>query len=296
MRNRFIRLLPALVLAFCFLMAPEIASACFEPQQQLSNEKSDGTWDSHDLSGIWFRKMGNRNGPGGGGDCGFGPAGSNPPLTPAGEEAIKKNMPTGTRHPLQPKTGELEPSKSNDPALFCNPKGMPQMVVDTAHDHHEVVMLPDRIFQIWQEERRLREIWMDGRPLPTGDNYANLGVSWYGMSVGRWEGDTLVVDTVGLDPRAWVDINGFPKSENARIEERYKLSKGGRELELQVTLIDPTFYTKPWVSDIKRWQKENRNGKQVNHFGWYGLFSGLTELICAPVNAGGVPSNPRGGD
>jgi hypothetical protein len=280
-------LLPALVLVLGFLlMAPTEASACMQQARP-----GTGDYDKHDFSGIWFRAMPRNIG----GDCGFGPQGSYPPLTPAGEAAIRKNAPTNTRHPLQPKVGEKDPSQSNDPALTCNPKGFPQIVVDTAHDHHEVVQTPTRILQIWQEERRLREIWMDGRPLPSGDNLANLGNSWYGMSVGRWEGDTLVVDTVGLDERAWLDIYGFPKSGEARIEERYRLADA-ETLEVQLTLNDPKYYTKPWVSDVKRFKREARDAKTVNNFGWYGLFSSLVDLICAPVNAGGTPSNPRGGD
>ena len=295
MGNRLMTLLAATVVVALFVLGtPTVASACML-QEGGTGRAGTGEFDHRDFSGIWFRAMG-RTGPNGGGDCGFGPEGSAPPLTKAGEEAIAKNIPTNTRHPLQKKDGSVDPRKSNDPALTCNPKGFPQIVVDTAHDHHEVVMLPNRIFQVWQEERRLREIWMDGRPLPTGDALANLGPSWYGMSVGRWEGDTLVVETVGLDDRAWLDIYGFPKSDEARIEERYR-RVDPVTLEVQLTLFDSKYYTKPWVSDIKRFKKEARDSKNVNHFGWYGLFSGLTELICAPVNADATnPSNPRGGD
>ena len=278
MRNRFITLLPVLALVLCYLAAaPAPASAaCFsEPK---------GEFDARDLSGIWFRQ---------GGDCGFGPQGSNPPLTKEGEERLKENIPTRPRHPLSPKVDD--PTQANDPALNCNPKGMPYIVVDTAHDHHEVVQLPNRIYQVWQEERRLREIWMDGRKLPTGDDLANLGPSWYGISVGRWEDNTLVVDTIAIDDRTWLDIYGFPRSSEARIEERYT-RVNPTTMEVQLTLHDPKYYTAPWVSDKKIFKKEARDGDQVNNFGWYGLFSGLNDLICAPMNGEGVPSNPRGGD
>jgi hypothetical protein len=256
----FVRLAPAPLLV---LLCAEFASAACMPIPK-------GEFDARDFSGIWFRQ---------GGDCGFGPDGSAPPLTPAGEEAIKKNIPTRPRHPLQKKVDD--PSQSNDPALTCNPKGFPQIVVDTAHDHHEVIQQPGRIIQWWQEERVPREIWMDGRPVPSGDNLANLGVSFYGMSVGHWEGDTLVVETVGLEPTAWVDIFGYPKSENARVIERYT-KVNATTLQVQLTLFDPAYYKAPWVSDIKTFKKEARDGPQVNHFGWYGLFSSLTDLLCAP--------------
>ena len=267
MRSRLISLAaalmsfaPAVVLVLCFT---GVAAAACVPEPK-------GEFDPRDFSGIWFRQ---------GGDCGFGPEGSAPPLTPAGEEAIKKNIPTRARHPLQKKIND--PSLSNDPALGCNPKGFPQIVVDTAHDHHEVIQLPTRIIQLWQEERLPREIWMDGRAVPSGDNLANLGPSWYGMSVGHWEGDTLAVETVGLEESAWVDIYGYPKSNEARIIERYT-KVNATTLQVQLTLYDPNYYTAPWVSDIKTFKKEARDGPQVNHFGWYGLFSGLTDLLCAP--------------
>ena len=156
-------------------------------------------------------------------------------------------------------------------------------------------MLPTRIFQLWQEERMPREIWMDGRPVPSGSNYRNLGPSWMGMSVGHWEGNTLVVETVGLDDRAWLDTFGFPKSDEARVIERYNLTDPVT-LEVEMTLYDPKYYTEPWVSDVKTWRKEPRNSRAVNNFGWYGLFSGLTDLLCAPMNGSGTPSNPRGGN
>src|SRR5438034_842540 len=65
-------------------------------------------------------------------------------------------------------------------------------------------------------------------------------------------------------------------------------------LTLQLTLTDPEMYTKPWVSDVKIWRKESR--KNVTWYGWYGLFSGLGELICAPMNANPFVSAGRGGD
>ena len=124
------------------------------------------------------------------------------------------------------------------------------------------------------------------RQLPTGDDYGNIGVSWMGMSVGHWEGNTLVVETIGLDNRAWLDTFGFPKSDQSRVVERYTLTDP-ETLELEQTLYDPVYYTEPWISDIKVWRKEARDARPVNNFGWYGLFSGINDLLCAPMNGGG---------
>ena len=78
-----------------------------------------------------------------------------------------------------------------------------------------------------------------------------------------------------------------------KIEERYKLTEPNN-MTIQLTLTDPEMYTKPWVSDVKTWRKEPR--KNVTWYGWYGLFSGLGELICAPMNANPYVSAGKGGD
>src|SRR5947208_2519656 len=84
-----------------------------------------------------------------------------------------------------------------------------------------------------------REIWTDGRKFPEDPDLA-----WYGYSVGKWEGDQFVIDTAGLDPRAWADEEGLPKSESARVQERYhRLDRDN--LELTVIITDPKLFTKP---------------------------------------------------
>ena len=131
---------------------------------------------------------------------------------------------------------------------------------------------------------------MDGRAVPSGEDLASLGQAWYGHAVGQWQGDTLVVQTVGLDDRAWVDLFGYPKSSEARVEERYR-RVDAETLEIELTLYDPQVYATPWVSDTKTWKLQPPD--KMTFFGWRGLFSGAGELICAPMNAN--PINRRGG-
>ena len=202
MRNRFIGLVAVLVvLSFAFTAFTEVAAATAQrpilnpienkPREYFVPAPYDANFDPRDFSGIWFRVGGARS---------HGPEGTNPPLTPEGVSRMKTHRPTRSYLPdIAPAT--TDPALSNYPALTCNPKGFPAIVDDDNHDHHEVVQLSTRILQLWQEERMLREIWLDGREVPSGDNYANLGPSWMGMSVGHWEGNTLVVETVGLDDR-----------------------------------------------------------------------------------------------
>jgi hypothetical protein len=269
MRNRVITLM---LVVFSMLFLSLTASA-----QAGQSATAGGQFDPHDLSGIWFRRGGDRS-----------ISQKAPPLTPEGEAKMASAVPARSRNP-KVKAASV-PEESNDPAMSCNPKGFPRILVDTAHDHHEVIQLPGRLLQLWQEERRPREIWMDGRAVPSGENLDNIGPAWYGHSVGQWQGDTFVVTTVGLDERAWVDLFGYPKSADARVEERYK-RVDAETLQVQLTLYDSKYYTTPWVSDTKIFKKEPR--ERVTHFGWYGLFSGLGELICAPMNAS--PINKKGG-
>ena len=96
-----------------------------------------------------------------------------------------------------------------------------------------------------------------------------------GYSVGKWEGDTLVVTTVGLDDRQWVDAYGYPVSEKAVLEERYTRPTRNR-LRLDMTLTDPVNYTRPWHSSTKVWGLIPKEAASVA--GW----SGIVEDRCVP--------------
>ncbi len=278
MRNSFVRLMAAFVSALLILLA---ASAQAGQRAADGPESTAAGFDPRDFSGIWERDSGDR---------GFGPANTIPRLTPAGEEKASTMMsPSRSRLPDIIKNVD-RPELSNDPAFSCNPMGFPRLILDFAHDYHEWHQLPDRMLQVYQESRVLREIWMDGREVPSAEEIDNLGPTWYGHSVGRWEGDTLVITTVGLDDRALLDSFLLPKSFNARIEERYRRVDADA-LELQLTLSDPDYYNETWVSDVKTWRRVPR--ENMTFYGWYGMLSGLGELICAPMNAGGT--NARGG-
>ena len=95
------------------------------------------------------------------------------------------------------------------------------------------------------------------------------------------EASAVSVASVGVDDRAWIDIFGFPKSSEARFEERYTRT-GPDTIELRLTMTDPKYYKAPWVSDVKVFKRVKREA--TTYFGWYGLFSGITEGACAPMN------------
>src|SRR6266850_1746626 len=107
---------------------------------------------------------------------------------------------------------------------------------------------PNRILIAYEQQRLWREIWMDGRALPTAVDVKGAPESrYYGYSVGRWENDTtLVIDSTGLDERPWLDTVGHPRSSMAHVQERYT-RVDQYNIQLTVTVNDPKFYTKPWT-------------------------------------------------
>jgi hypothetical protein len=142
-------------------------------------------------------------------------------------------------------------ANSNDPIITCDPIGFPRIILIRAPlSAMEIVQTPDRVLQFFRYQRAYREIWTDGRPLPTdvgGSNPQSPDPRWYGYSTGHWTGDgTFVVETVGAMD-TWGDEEGHPHGLGARIEERYRpLDKD--TLELVVTVDDPEMYQKPFIA------------------------------------------------
>jgi len=131
-------------------------------------------------------------------------------------------------------------SKDN-PDAHCLPMGFMQF-----HTHPEprkIVQTPTFMAIIYEANSGLRQIFMDGRSLPPKD----AEPWWYGYSVGKWEGDTLVVETVGVNERTWLDDSGHPHSDALRIIERFQRPNFGR-MDVQITIDDAKAYKKPWTA------------------------------------------------
>jgi hypothetical protein len=112
---------------------------------------------------------------------------------------------------------------------------------------YDTVPAPRRFIQtagmiaiLFESYNHYRQIFLDGRPLPKLTQPPYMG-----YSVGHWEGDTLVVDTTGLNEKGWLDMNGHPQTETTHITERYRRSDFGH-LDLQLIIEDPNAYSKPW--------------------------------------------------
>ena len=244
------------------------------------------TYDKRDLSGIWTRNS-TPGGYGGGGscrDCGDRGFGNNvPPFTPLGQKMFDANHPSYGRllgsadaaaHPEEHigRRRAVPPANGSDPYQYCNPMGPSRALIYP--DPVEFIVLPGRMYQHFEWGYGLRTIWTDGRPLLNDPDLPR----WWGYSTGRWDGDTFVVSTTGVDDRTWVDHFGYPHSVDMVLEERYRRTAFD-VLELTMTVTDPKIYTAPWKSETKKFRRLNQDSiKTVD--GW----SGLLEDICAPAD------------
>jgi hypothetical protein len=161
------------------------------------------------------------------------------------------NMPGGlpyTPWALEIRKQRFEVDKAKDnPDAMCMPMGFLQF-----HQQPQprmIVQTPKMIIIEYEANYGIRHIYLDGRPLPPQGEPQPW---WYGYSVGRWEGDTLVVETNNLRGAedgpydGWMDVNGSPYSREAKFTERFRRPTFGH-LQIDLTLEDPKAYTKPWT-------------------------------------------------
>lgn len=148
--------------------------------------------------------------------------------------------------PYQPWAAQLTQERANgargrdDPAAFCVP-GMPKLMV--LPYPYKIYQLPRVTVILYEGFTTFRQIFTDGRELPKDPQ-----PSWLGYSVGKWEGDTFVVDTVGINEKTWMDNAGRPHSDALHTTERYRRSSFGT-LDVTLTIDDPKAYTRPWTID-----------------------------------------------
>jgi hypothetical protein len=131
-----------------------------------------------------------------------------------------------------------------NPDANCLPMGHTQL-----HMHpqpRKIIQLPELIVMLWEGNAGLRQIFMDGRPLPDTDPQP----WWYGYSIGYWEGDTLVVETTGLRDDGWLDVNGSPLTSQGKITERFTRLDYGHML-VDITIDDPSAYTAPFTVRVE---------------------------------------------
>jgi hypothetical protein len=136
---------------------------------------------------------------------------------------------------------------SMDKTVNCEPAGMPLMM--SFDNGGEVLMTPGRVTVISEFAGDVRRIFTDGRQHP-----ADLDLSYEGHSIGHWEGDDLVVDTVAISPKASLNLVGSQQSDKMHITERFHSPEPGR-LNIRFHIEDPEAFTKPWDYTVM-WQRD----------------------------------------
>jgi len=208
-----------------------------------------------DLTGVWLRASGSNNYP----MSQWNPA--ELPFTAAGRVVFDANNPgKGPRQAM--------PAFGNDPLGQANPPGLYRTLVYGRP--MELVQMDGKVIQLFEWGKHWRTVWTDGRAVP--DSLV-AGPFWYGYSVGEWQGDTLVVKTVGLDGRAWLDEWGTPYTDFTEIEERWHRADA-QTLELTITVTDPELYSQAWTSDVKTFALQATDS----------LNGELMEQIFAPID------------
>lgn len=195
-----------------------------------------------DFSGMWITAPGNAIPCGGG----LVPCGIELPMS---REGVNIGASVTGGLPYQPWAAEavarnVASSSKDDPHGVCLPDtfvrayGLPHIV--------KFVQTPRLLVALEEYNAMYRQVLLDGRPLPDDPN-----PTWNGYSVGRWEGDTLVVDSIGFRDDLWLDLRGSPLTSAGKVRERITRPDFGH-LNIEVTVDDPKAYTRPWTVTLRQ--------------------------------------------
>jgi hypothetical protein len=171
-----------------------------------------------DISGVWMPQQGAIT---------FSP--NEPPLQPWAAAKYRS---------VRPGYGPHAGSESQDPILNCDPPGVPRILL--LPFPVQIVQIPGQVIMLFEYDHFIRQIFMDRRTHP-----ADLDPTWMGDSIGHWEGDTLVIDTVGLNDKSWLDQVGHPHSDALHVIERIRRMDRDT-LKDDLVIDDPKAYTQSW--------------------------------------------------
>ena len=156
-----------------------------------------------------------------------------PPLTEWGEERLAAAKPTWGPNAVP------VVSETNDPAYQCLPPGTPRIYFHPRP--FEILQTPGRVLIFYEYQQLMRHIYTDGR-----EHRIDLAPMWMGDSIGHWEGETLVVETVNFNDKTWIDRRGIPHSDQLRVVERIRKTDGDH-LVVEVRIEDPIAFEEPWA-------------------------------------------------
>ncbi len=233
-------------LGVLLVLAPILFCSCALFARSSKTSHSDHQ-SSHapDISGVW---MGNPN------TITFSVA--DPPMKPWAKAKFQS---------AKPGYGPRATPNSEDPILSCTPPGVPRIMIMPFPI--QIIQLPGQVIMIFEYDHYIREINLN-RQHPK-----DFAPTWMGDSIGKWDGDTLVVDTVGLNDKTWLDQVGHPHSSSLHVIERIRRLDHDT-VEDQITIDDPGAYTSTWT------------GRQTYKFrpGWQ-----IKEYVCED----NMPDQPR---
>lgn len=152
-----------------------------------------------------------------------------PPLLPEASAIYDRN-----------RQSRLAGDLSYDSTIQCLPHGVPRLIFEEMPFEFMVQDQPDYVGIFYQWNRLVRIIEMNK------EHYEPLGPTFLGQSVGRWEGNTLVIDTNGFKDSTLLDSAGMPHSDQLHVVERYSLSADGDQLEVEIAIDDPIVFSSPW--------------------------------------------------
>jgi hypothetical protein len=227
MRNRLEMVIPALVTALTFSgQLPGQRNGQTSTQPAGANAQSAAA--NHDLTGVWNAMSGVYQ------YAAFSK--DEPPMTPWGKTRFD------AARPSQGPNG-VKLDETNDRVYKCAPPGMPYIYIQLFP--MQIIQTPKEVIELFEYDHTIRHIFIDGRKHP-----ADLKPSYNGHSIGHWEGDTLVVDTIGLNGKNWLDRVGHPESAQMHIIEHIH-RVDNKTLQVDLNFDDAKSYTKPWTAQIR---------------------------------------------
>ena len=184
-----------------------------------------------DLSGVWIRREGE----------------TAPPESNQFAFSLSWFKPKGAEIPLLPAAAKIFKERAardggGRPSEHCLPHGVPGAYLPP--NPFKIVQTPGLTLILYEALVDFRQIFTDGRKYPK-----SMEPTWYGYSIGKWEGDTFVVETAGFNEDSWLDGLGLPRSGDMRLTERFQRPTAGH-LQMEGTVDDPKMYTKPWTFNI----------------------------------------------
>ena len=224
MQNRPVLMVPALAAMLAFsgaLFGQGNVKAAAQPAE--ANAQSAPA--NHDISGVWNAMRGNYD------TASY--AKGDPPMTAWGQAQFNEAKPS-----QGPRGVSL--SQTTDRVYKCAPPGMPYIYLQLFP--MQIIQTPKEVIELFEYDHTVRHIFTDGRKHP-----ADVTPTYNGHSIGHWEGDTLVVDTVGLNGKMWLDRVGHPDSNQMHIVERIH-RVDDKTLQVDFTFDDPKSYVKPWTA------------------------------------------------